>query len=353
MLRKFIYLTLTSVLSAISCVTPVDFTTPATSEANLVVDGRLTQLHERQQIRLYSSLGINQNINNSIDANITLFENGIPIEQYKPAFFGGVMLYEIADTNFVAKIGGKYHIRIETKQNGKVYESAPQELFPPIPPDSVTVRLGTETFTNENDVTLVRNIWQVFAGSALPDKSKGEYFLRIAGQDAYLFTEDALCQSHRDACYIVETTDPTRINLLSSHLTQANRYDGLLIAGRNLSALELRERQLFGAVQYRIGPEAYDFWSRLKATAYPKGTILDGAPASVRGNVYDVATREHTLGVFEVASAGSIYTILSHGDLPPGYDYNACNGAINGSSNVCCSCQSLPGSSLTKPAFWK
>ncbi len=340
-----------------SCITPVEFATTA-NEGDLAVFGQMSQDTGAKYVRLTRTTGFKDGIRVVNDAGVSLYEDNAIIAKYVRVDSG---LYRIAQ--FKATPGRSYFIRIE--QGGGVYQSEPEILNPPVEIDSASVRLANEYTTNEFGVTLTKPIWQIYAATSLP--ADQEVYLRWGSIYAYSFYEDNACFGPFGGarpCYFIGETDPLTIAVFSKTSTDAiNRLDQIKVATRAVSKIEVKEREYFGALQYRISKKTFQYWQKTNQQNNQTGSIFDAVAGSVPGNIYNIGNKsERVLGLFEIGSVSKAYTFITNGDAPPGYIGSSCadfepgsqNGYLNCNpfTSPCKNCLLLKNASRHKPDFW-
>ena len=344
-------------LLSTGCITPIEFVNN-NNEGTLAIYGELSQDPGVKQIRITRTTGFKNGINYILGAKATLYEDNLPAAVYQPADTG---IYKIA--NFSGKIGHSYFVRIET--GGQIYESDPELLLAPIQPDSVRVSLEKYYYTDEYGVTLNSPIWNIYAGSPLPDGQ--ETYLRWGSNYAYAFMEDNNCHfpfGGAKTCYFTGDTDPLHISIFSKPKSSVlGRVDNIQVASRNLNKQEMKEREYFGVLQHRISKITYDYWQKTNQQNNQSGSIFDATPASVPGNIHNKGNAsERVLGIFEVSGIGKIYGFVTQGDAPDAYKTNSCAdfvGQVRGfgfcdpRTSPCYNCLLLKNATLNKPDFWK
>jgi hypothetical protein len=214
--------------------------------------------------------------------------------------------YQTSDTNFMGSIGRAYRLTIQLA-NGKTYVSKPEriEAVPPI--DSVSVVYDSTFITdirptqliisvNTHDPAGMRNYYRWTAFGYIPHKSWGGpcSISSPPCSDPFICTCHALC---------VQLVNNDQINILSDQfidgkeiLQQPVFYSPLYWFGRHF--IEIK--------QYSLSQDVFIFWEQYQNQTNRTGSILDPLPASLLGNVYNLAdSNEVALGLF---SASAVYT---------------------------------------------
>jgi Domain of unknown function (DUF4249) len=214
--------------------------------------------------------------------------------------------YLSTDSNFIGKVGRTYTLKIYLS-NGLIYQSKPEKITPVPPIDSIRV-VYDSTFIAEvrptqlivsvdtHDPPDTANYYRWTASGYVIRKSWGEPC--SPGNPPCYDPYSCVCSAF---CNQLVTSD--QINVFSDQFT-----DGHEILGRPVfySPVYWHGYHYLEIKQYSISLQAYQFWQQYLNQTNRTGSILDPLPASLTGNIYNLADSNNlALGLF---SASAVYS---------------------------------------------
>gem|GEM_PF-4392463 len=343
-MKKIIYIVgLTFVISA--CLDPIDLPTEE-GEPKVVVDGLFTDLFEDQVIRLsYSTFVENQQIEPVTGAAVVVEDN---------FGFASDFIEEVPG-EYVSKtraVKGRTYFMRATLDNGVVLRSRVQTVPNSFPLDSISIKDSLTTFIDQNGNRRRLNTIHFFAHGSQPNQSE-DLFLRYDLNTAFRVSE-VICSPFfpPKTCYIYNDERPQSVQLL-----EINKSELPISFKQNIyfRPIEYPFGEIFGLdvglLSYNR-PE-YDYWVNLKATFDQNGDITDVLPGKLIGNVTSSDGSE-VLGVFSVVGKSRSNKLVRN------TDFSKAQNPLCGVPGFqpfplpdeCCSCLSIPGSSLEIPDYW-
>jgi hypothetical protein len=218
--------------------------------------------------------------------------------------------YQSIDPNFVGIVGRTYTLKIYLS-NGKAYFSTPEKMQPVVPIDSVTVVYDSSYITdirptqiivsvNTHDPPGIQNFYKWTTTGYLPRKSWGSSCI-IGGAPCFTaFT--CTCNAFCDVPF-----NNSQINILSDNLINGKE----IIQPVDHSYLYSQGKHFIEIKQYSMTRDIYEFWEQYLEQTNRTGSILDPLPASLIGNIHDVAdSNDVALGYFEVSAVSTKRVII-------------------------------------------
>jgi len=264
--------------------------------------------------------------------------------------------YRFQDTLFRALAGETYQLDVELPDGGH-YRSDVEVMPASVQMDSVYPSVTLKDF----DQTFIVNV-----DVKIPADPNGVYlrwnvsrvWRRTSIDFATLF-QDYFRFGPPKICYMTEIPEPNAVRIFGS-----KRRDAFALRQQPVLSMpadeKFYERNAFEVIQYRISVKAHEYWNNIDRVGNPAGTIFDAAPASIRGNIYNVDNpKERILGYFEVAAVDTAYTFCERNVFR--YSINdPCRRDVfspawvntYGFDPKCAYCTNIEGHSLKVPKFW-
>ncbi len=214
--------------------------------------------------------------------------------------------YLSSDPNFIGTIGRTYTLKVYLS-NGMVYQSKPEKIVPVPPIDSVSLFYDSTYIAevrpaqiivsvNSHDPPDTANYYRWTASAYVTRKSWGEPC--GLGDPPCYNPYVCVCSAFCDQLVV-----GGQINIFSDQFS-----DGHEIIGQPVfySPIYWYGYHYVQINQYSLSQEAYQFWEQFLNQTNRTGSILDPLPASLIGNIYNIADSNNiALGLF---SASAVYT---------------------------------------------
>ena len=337
--------------STANCVEPYEFKRNEGVEY-LVIDGRITQFDEVNQLKLsmstpYATSTIARPVEN---AEVKLVNSTNEFEYFIEEGNG---LYTHCGNTLKVEVGETYHLEIEIGQ--KKYASFPQILPEPVNADSITFKVGYENEINEYGNEIAYQNIDIFINTPINVNGVNSY-LRWKTDESWSFTERQCHPLHVPrTCYMKNDLSVEDIFIYSSESITGTYLSNKLVAKKRiLDNVEFIEKHYFIVHQYTLPKEAYEYWEKVFQIANPAGNIFDLPPAPLSGNVYNVNDKDEiVLGYFEVIGSSLVRIPLYRPDIHPitisDKEYLCRWGDY---VDVCCNCSILKSSTTDRPDYW-
>jgi hypothetical protein len=211
--------------------------------------------------------------------------------------------YLSSDTNFIGTLGRTYTLKIYLS-NGKIYQSKPEKITSVPPIDSVGLLYDSSYIAEVRPAQII-----VSVNTHDPPDTSNYYRWTASG---YVIRKSwgAPCGPGSPPCYnpyvcscsafCDQLIIDDQVNILSDQFT-----DGHEIIGRPVfySPIYWYGYHYIQIKQYSISQQAYLFWQQYQAQTNRTGSILDPLPASLTGNIYNLADSNNlALGLFSASA---------------------------------------------------
>jgi hypothetical protein len=214
--------------------------------------------------------------------------------------------YLSSDSNFIGTIGRTYTLKIYLS-NGMIYQSKPEKITPVPPIDSVTLVYDSSYIAevrpaqiivsiNAHDPPDTTNYYRWTASGFVTRKSWG--YPCGPGSPPCYNPYVCSCSAFCDQLVVDD-----QINIFSDQFT-----DGKEIIGRPVfyAPIYWYGYDYIEIKQYSLSQQAYQFWEQYLAQTNRTGSTLDPLPASLIGNIYNLADSNNlALGLFSASAAYS------------------------------------------------
>ncbi|HLX91574.1 MAG TPA: DUF4249 domain-containing protein [Puia sp.] len=276
------------------------------SAPTLVVEGMISTDSAPYNVKLTftgqllnASAHIDSNQNYINDASVLIRDDqgdSCPFQLVSPG------LYQSTNSNFLGAVGRTYVLEIHLA-NGETYKSSPEQI-PPVPPiDSFSVVYDSTYITdvrptqiivsaNVHDPEKTTNFYRWTSFGYVPRKSWGGPCTIGSPPctDPYMCTCFALCvQYHPD----------NALNILSDQFVNGRE----IIQPVYYSPVYWFGRHFVEVKQMSLNRDLYIFWQQYLEQTARTGSILDPLPASLTGNIRNVAdSNDVALGYFQVSA---------------------------------------------------
>ena len=325
------------------CIEQIEFDTEGRI-GQLIVDGKITNGSGPHFLRLgiatsKTPLPVNR-------ATVTLFDNEGNAENYYQVEEG---VYRLEGYIVQGEAGKSYYIEIE-RANGAVYRSHTET----IPTGSATGRAYYEfdliEEVSSSGVTVEKNVVRLFADTFISESDQPTY-LKWEVSETFKFTEFDFPDPFGrppPVCYITDSPEPQNVRLFSGEDVNTDQIIGKEMATRVID-FTFYQRHAFSVIFSSISEGAYEYWRKVNQVVNSSGTIFDVPPATVPGNIYNVANEdEEIFGYFEAANHDTAHVFIYRVDLPV-FVSNPCSNTV---LRECTNCMLFDNSSSTPPSWW-
>jgi hypothetical protein len=210
-------------------------------------------------------------------------------------------VYETTDPSFIGKVGRTYHVTVLLK-SGKKFVSVPEKIKPAVPVSQVTTQF---VFKSNFDFPTYLNIY-----ANAKDPAQEENYYR------WTFLNWVLRQTPGVSCglgcimyeYCYQQYIDKEVRLLSDASINGNDIRNQLVGRCYIYSYG---NPLIDIGQQSLSREAYQFWKAYQEQLSRTGNILDPLPASIKGNVRNVAdSTDYALGYFSAYSIAHKKAVL-------------------------------------------
>jgi hypothetical protein len=345
----------------LGCIKEVTYSTPSANFDQIVISGRITDLGERQSLRIMRPGDYKfQNFAPITGARVTLQDNQGGIWYYQEEFRPDTIHTYYLD-GFTGIPGREYSINIKLT-NGAEYESEPQIMPVSIPLDSIYCIGEMEEKVTPTGVFTTTPTAATYGRTTLPQVLDPNLALHWDINGVWLFNEYQPQIFPPDQilfCFIKDYFNRQNINVLRLEDVVPGTTLEQRIGRTNISyAMEVK--MAFIVTQFTTTKKTAEYLERVKNLIEPTGSIFDVPPGNVPGNIYLKQDRDQrVLGYFEVASAQVKRTFIVNGQLGQAYGfYNSfCypndNNFTSNTYTNCFNCLTIPGSSGVVPPWWQ
>ena len=211
--------------------------------------------------------------------------------------------YQTTDSGFVGLVGRSYRLIIQLS-NGKTYSSSPEKIEQVPPIDSVSVLYDSTYITDIRPTQLVlsvhthdaagtQNYYRWTASGYIPRRSSGAP-CSIGSPPCGM---ECMCYA-----FCVQYLSNDRINIFADQFTDGNE----IVQPVFYSPIYWMGVHFIQVNQYSISRPAYEFWQAFLDQTNRTGSILDPLPASLTGNIYNIAdSGDRALGYFSASMVAS------------------------------------------------
>ena len=335
-----------------SCVSPLDRFAEY-SGGQIVISGQVSSLEENNVIYVGRTSDRHRLPEPVEGALVTLYEDGNISFNFSedPEVRGKYLL-----PNFQGTPGHTYQIEVALP-DGETFSSAPEKMPVLIGNDDVYYSIEKEEFTDEDGIVADRYFIKIYTSHALPSAEE-PVFLKWHVEEVYILSPTDFPDPFGNvppSCYIDQPVDPQRIVLFSTEGIKATSIPDLLVASRQVDAT-FKERHYFTTFQSSITREAYEYWRKVDILANQTGSIFDGPPARVQGNIASTSNPEEEVhGYFQAVNQkwNRFYVLPSEIPiyLKPHCEYSP-QRQYNDYPSECLDCLSVRNSSYNRPPWF-
>lgn len=256
--------------------------------------------------------------------------------------------YEAIDQSVRGEIGKSYTLFI-TLNDGRRYQSSPQLLTSSPPITNALAEYEKGQLINQLGHAVDNHKWNIIVETSIDQNQdkflswryKGIYEFETFPEE-YCFQEGVDCGLGIDHprevapgcckfCYVTEYGD----ELATATITQrTSNHIRQQIGQVPIDFYKLYNYYQLDIYQLSISQEVYEYMEELNSQIKSKGSIFDAAPASINGNISNIANeKDVALGIFYAAGVETRRLILNQkniaSQLTPRYYANDCRLASN------------------------
>jgi Domain of unknown function (DUF4249) len=357
-MKNYLILIAISLLSMVACIREIEFKAEQEDFDTLVLDGSFTDRNgphriylthpNKYEVNSYSFVyGAKIVIKDDIGNQELYKVNGDPTHPY---------FYELPNTSFQGVAGRKYHLEV-TLQNGKTYQTEPQEMPTRVKIDSIPVVARVETKVSTVDLVIEQKRATINAALTVPNDGK-DYFFRWEAHAVYVFYElrgNSPINLATGTCFVFDNFNEQIIAIQS--LTGKNNQNVQVEVGSKDIDKSFHAEQYITMVQRSISKEAYNYWDKVKQIAAPAGNVFDLPPSEIKGNVFNPNDpNEKVLGFFEIAAVDTLRHKIGNRDLGSEFIVgDACfeSNVYFTAASECYDCLLLENSTKQIPWYWE
>ncbi|MCW3081818.1 DUF4249 domain-containing protein [Segetibacter sp.] len=206
-------------------------------------------------------------------------------------------IYETTDPSYIGTVGRSYRVTV-TLKNGKAYTSVPEKIAAAVPITNISTGFnfftpsGINVYAGVDDAANQENYYQWLFYAWAPRKTNG-------------ISCGIGCIQYE---YCFQKVTHNNLTILSDAAINGNKIRGQFIG---VSPIYWFGRHYIDIGQLSTTREAFQFLQRLNEQQNRTGNILDPLPASIKGNVYNVADpNDFALGYFSAAGVTHKRAIL-------------------------------------------
>ena len=335
-MNRFYHIFLILLLAA--CIDRIDFDTPK-ADIQVVLEGMISNEPGPYTVKMYHTRQLGTDLDRLVPvrfAKITLFDDMGNVESYKEVSDG---VYQTSGL-INGQVGKSYHIRIETRE-GKIYESAPEKIFPVGELEKVYAEFEARTVFEEGK-EVPANRFNIFidskgvSGSSnlIRWKTTGTYKVetfpqlrtrRVEGGiipdpypcSGYVVREGKLTKETDCTCcicWVDETESVPQVSddqfVVGSEFKRA-RVGEVLINGNTFY-----EKYRVEVAQLSLTEKTFTYWKLIKAQKQGAGSLFQPPSAKINGNLKGVNTEEEMIGLFWATAIKRNSIFITKKDLP-------------------------------------
>jgi len=263
-----------------------------------------------------------------------------------------------ADEPQSIEIGRAYQLQVRLP-DGRIYHSDFESILPVPRPDSLSYTAITRAAINESGNIEEVPVLQVYLYSPLTlAGTAGKPALKWDFTGVWQLREtDTGSPAGARSCYVSQGINLDRVVVLDGREVDADYLDR-----RFLLEEPIDHRFAVGyyltVIQQSLSPAAYTYWSQVAAVTERSGGLFEKPPASVPGNIRNIADpAEKVLGFFYAGAADTLRKRISlPSDLRPRPNCPANLSPSMGIGQVpeeCLNCLLWPTSVLQRPPYWE
>ncbi len=334
-----------------SCVEQIDFSAPS-DVGVLVVDGQLSTMDTVHKITLSRTDRLGKQVFPPEDnATIVLFDEMNNSDQFLNVGNGQ---YELSSEKITPRVGGTYSIEITT-QNGSVYQSMPEIIYPVPEIKDFSHHVTIEQELVDETRVLERSFFNLSVSTDIdvPDQT----FLKWDVEHVYIVTEISCGPlSAPKSCYIYQPINENLFFLLDGRrVAQGSEFSEQVVHQPLDVSFGLAAS--FYVSQKSLTQRSFEYWQDVDRVVNNAGSIFEAPSAPVKGNIISVNNPgEQVLGFFSAVDEKRKLIIITRADLDTPYPPLPFCGVPGFPPEPlpppCCNCLILENSSTERPDYW-
>ena len=224
--------------------------------------------------------------------------------------------YQLLGNKITGQPGGSYRLHI-TLADGRTYQST-LEVMPTSSKASDVVNVGViqVKVLGFEDVPIDR--WQINVNMTTTFQPPNNGYYRWSVEEVYMLVPTCFpgAFSCPDICYITAPYSPYQLNVVDRSNYSSPTIQGIQLLNHDVD-YTFSSRHYFNVTQYGMNASCFGYWQRVKELVLRRGSIFDAPPATIRGNVSNVADpNEIVLGYFEASQVQVTRKFIDRGEIP-------------------------------------
>ena len=352
--------------SLFTCIDPIDFAQPENVENAISIQGKLTKGNPSTIIVQISEVFNFSGVSRRIDAKYMelIDDSGNKVELVSKT--QGIYTLDILPEMAVKVEYGKgYQIKTELN-NGEIYESAFDTLYPIIEAKELSVQKKQEVTTNNAGTRDTVNFMEFSTSTIFPVFEGQKVNLLWEMESAFKLTDSpefyTLCfgdcrPTNPDklpkTCF-VSINSVQNYKTLGTRNLSGSEVDDFVLLMQEANSFIFSEGYYLTVFQQSLSEGAYEYWSTVEQLTNRLGTIFEAPAGRVTSNIRNVANpKESVFGYFFAteSSMQRIFVAPTLADFPKPVCPVRANPDGSGPGN-CCNCLCEPNSTTTQPEWW-
>lgn len=305
----------------VGCLTPIDFSVQNIG-GRLVISGQISTVLDECSVYVGRT---------SDESRLPKPESGALVEVFgDDGSYGRYMedgqkpgTYRLSSLTGIP--GVTYFIRVTLPAGGS-YESVPEKLPASAGQLSTFHDFVVEEALDGEGILTEQRMFKLYANIELPDEFSSSYF-KWTVDETYQISPTNFPDPFGaipPSCFVTQSAEPQRINLLNGHELSTRSIKGMLLASRPVDQ-SFFERHSFTINQTGLTIEAYEYWRKVSTLANV-GSIFDAPPAEITGNLQNsVDPTEKIYGYFQAVNQVSERFFMTPYDLPYILTFQRCD----------------------------
>jgi len=262
--------------------------------------------------------------------------------------------YQLVGSKIGGVQGGSYRLNISLK-DGRTYQST-VEVMPTISKAIDDVKIGVikVKVLGYEGTQVDRYQVNVTLNTTFQPPNHGYY--RWAVNEVYSLFPTCVPGSIScpQICYIYTPYSLYQLNVVDRSNYASSDIKGIQLLNHDVD-FSFSSRHYFNVTQFGMNTSCFEYWRRVQQLVLRRGSIFDTPPATIRGNISNVADpNEIVLGYFEASTMQVTRRFIDRGEIPlhiPSCFYF--DPDYTSSLPYCQYCMNLAGAQPVPPSwFW-
>lgn len=253
--------------------------------------------------------------------------------------------------------GRAYQLQV-TLPDGRTYHSDYETVLPVPRPDSISYGVITRAEINTSGNIQEVPILQVYLHSPLTGTNeKAPPALKWDFMGVWQLQETDLGAIGPRSCYVSQFVNLDEVVVLDGRSVSTDYLDRRLLFEEPIDH-RFAVGYFLTVIQQSLSAGAYTYWSRVAEVTERSGGLFEKPPASVPGNIRNIADPgEKVLGFFYAGATDTLRRRISLSEdlaigrnCPPNLEPGM---SANDLSKECVNCLLWPNSTLERPPYWE